>query len=93
MKILFGILLSMLLISCASDPEIVYVDRLVEVPVVLAKECPKLPEVTPINIMPVDNLRSNSTNQEVAKAYVKTVTICKSKLKQYREALEVPNPE
>lgn len=92
MKILV-VMLCILLSGCAANEKIVYVDRIKYVPEIVLEQCPPAPKVAPITTTPLDTLHRESKNQEIARAYVKTVEIQENKLDQYKEALDALEDE
>lgn len=87
------IVLLLLLSGCAANEKIIYVDRIVEVPKIIMEQCTPPPIVVPLRQTPLDTLHLESKNQEIAKAYVKTVEVQKNKIEQYKEALDAVNNE
>lgn len=85
-----ALLLSLLLLGGCCETRTIYVDRDVEVPVVIMEECPPMP-IVPDMQFATDRLNMDSSNPDIARAYVKTVETCKIKVEQYKEALEVSN--
>jgi len=79
----------LILAGCCTDPKIIYKDRIVEVPKIIMEECPKAPVVPPLLSTPLKTLNVESSNEDIAKAYVKTVEIQDIKLIQYGAALAV----
>ena len=86
------ILVAILLTGCCT-PEIIYKDRIVYVPKIVMEKCPSPPVVPPLLQNPLDSLHTESSNGDIAKAYVKTVEIQDIKIIQYKDALSVCNNE
>ena len=87
MKIL-ALVLALTVAGCCAPQKIVYEDRIVTVPEIVLEKCPEPPVVVPFRDFPTDSLHANSRHTEIARAYVKSVELCKIKLKQYETALD-----
>jgi len=83
-----AIFLALLLAGCA--PQIVYKDRIVEVPTIIMEKCPNLPIIADL-VFSTDSLTDKSSNQDIARAYAKDVEACHIKVEQYKAALKVQN--
>lgn len=90
---IFAILLSFAVLTGCAAQEIVYVDRIVEVPQIIMEPRPELPEVIKLTDLPIYHLTKDSTPEEVARAYYATVEILKSKIKQYEEVMLILDEE
>lgn len=71
-------------VGCASKGKIVYVDRIVEIPVVVNEPIPAPADVGELGVLPVDQIHEGSTDAEVVVAYKTTVDL----LRNYVDALE-----
>jgi hypothetical protein len=80
------ILIPFLVSGCGLfKPEIVYRDRIKEVPVLVFNE-PPTPVKVDSMVLPVDELKADASDSETAEAYVKSLIILKSENSQLREA-------
>jgi hypothetical protein len=92
MKVLNLCIIVLFLYGCAAE-QVVYVDRIVHVPEIVMEQCPTPPTVLPLETTPLDRLHLESSFNDVAKAYVKTVEIQEIKIEQYKEALDAVTDE
>ena len=68
--------------------EVIFKDRIVEVPVILFQKPPAPAKIDPLPELPTDKLDSSASDEETAKAYAETVAILKSYVKQLEAAIE-----
>lgn len=76
-------LVAIILSGCM--PEVVYRDRIKEVPILVFGEPPVATKVER-QVLPIDELKHDDSDQATAEAYVKSVLILKSENEQLRAA-------
>ena len=90
---IFTLLFSFAVLTGCAAQEVVYVDRIVEVPKIVMEARPELPEVVKLTDLPIYHLTVTSTPDEVARAYYATVEILKNKIDQYEEVMLILDEE
>lgn len=80
--------LAMIFIVSGCQKEIVYKDRIKEVPVLVFNDPPKPAEIAAMPELPIFKITKDSSREEIAKAFAESVTILLSQVKQQETALE-----
>jgi hypothetical protein len=80
--------LASLVLVTSGCAEVVYKDRIVEIPVLVFQQPPAPTKIDKIQELPTDKLGESSSDEETAKAYAETVAILKSYVKQLEAVIE-----
>ena len=75
-----------LLLLPACKPDTIIKREFIDVPVVTIKSCQKPAQIDEIRNLPLYSIDDNSTDEQIARAYVESMVILKTKYNQMQEA-------
>lgn len=88
-KLIYIPIITMMLISC-NKSNIVYKDRIVEVPIVVIEAYQRPPKINDLDNLPIDMLSESDKNnhEKISEAFAISVQMLKGKITEYKAAIQ-----